>query len=49
LTQFSDINPKQLFIFEIDRKFMEFIFEKKTINGIKYNVFEEKYGKKFEN
>jgi hypothetical protein len=53
LTQLCDRNTKQLFTLKINDDFIEFISEKKSINGIEYNVFfdcktfEKNYGKKF--
>jgi hypothetical protein len=53
LTQLCDRNIKQLFTLKINDDFIEFISEKKSINGIEYNVFfdckkfEKNYGKKF--
>jgi hypothetical protein len=53
LTQLYDRNTNQLFTLKISYDFIEFISEKKFINGIEYNVFfdckkfEENFVKKF--
>ncbi len=54
MAQLCDRNTKQLFTLRINRNYIDFITEKKTINGIEYNVFfdcekfDKNYGKKFD-
>jgi hypothetical protein len=51
LTQLCDRNTKQLFTLRINRNYIDLITEKKTINGIEYNVFFdcEKFEKNYGN
>ncbi len=39
LIKLCERNPKQLFTFKMDSFFMEFVSEKKLINGVEFNVF----------